>query len=210
MVLLRKLFGNQLVEARLPSLESIYRFTSTAWENQADALSVEGVRYLLIGEAPPWSEGNEVVYFYNERCKPRSLMNAVRKAFFGEETHQKMEIKEVLQRLAKQGFLLIDSIPFAMDYSNGENRGKGAYADLVRFCASSYLLRQMESYGIRRNDHLKVAFSLKKNAEIIIDYFSDGFMIPGRERKIQVTEENIATNKANYPCGNKLREIYSL
>jgi hypothetical protein len=58
---LRELFGDDIVEARLPRLESIYFFVKSAWEEQVDSLTAKAVKYLLIGEAPPWSEGNEVV-----------------------------------------------------------------------------------------------------------------------------------------------------
>lgn len=98
--LLIMLFGEDTVKARLPRLNTIHEITEDLWKNQVEVLPGRKVKYFLIAEAPPWSKEGEIIYFYNERCKPRSLMPAVCKAFFGEKIYKRLGIGDTLLKLA--------------------------------------------------------------------------------------------------------------
>lgn len=203
-----ELFGERKVEESLLRLNIIFEKTEGLWNRQVGMIPNGRVRYLLIAEAPPWSENGDVVYVYNPTSEPRSLLPAICRALFGEHIYRTVGTSNALINLAKEGFLLIDSLPFAMDYSR--KRSSMKYRKLVEACIESVLLKRINDSLISWDNSLKVAFSLKKNAQILIDYFSEGIPFPGIEDKIPVTSGNIAVNASHYPCFRKLREIYGL
>src|SRR5271165_4857890 len=112
---LRKLFGPANVDAAVPRLREIYDYTEAKWQAYADQIPEGVVRYLLIAEAPPWSDDGTPQFLLDPASRIRSLMSALRKVFSRASLRSSAE---TLKALASHGFLLLDSIPFAMNYSS--------------------------------------------------------------------------------------------
>ena len=55
LAVLEALFGKEKVKRDLPRVKEIHEYTELKWNEYADQLRDRVVRYLLIGEAPPWS-----------------------------------------------------------------------------------------------------------------------------------------------------------
>lgn len=53
---LRELFGPASVDNALPRLREIHDYTEAKWQSFADQIAEGVVRYVLIAEAPPWSD----------------------------------------------------------------------------------------------------------------------------------------------------------
>ena len=100
--------------SRIDRLNEIFNVTEQKWELNLQRLIVNEtkVKYVLIGEAAPYSEvDNEIKYFYNEKLES-NWRTRIYKAFFGNSTtHSTPELR--LQALAQKGFLIIDVLPFA-------------------------------------------------------------------------------------------------
>ena len=147
---------------------------------------------------------NIINYIYNVESKPRTLLIAISKAFFGNTIYKEIGINNTLEKLANGGFLIMDSIPFSLCYSSVRNRA--LYKELVQQTCSNYLIEKINNTQINWDTDLKVAFSLKNNAKIIINEFKDGLNI--KSKNIMLNEDMIAVNNAGYPCDKKLRKIY--
>ena len=205
--LLKNLFGEHQVEQKLERLEKIYSYCKSKWLTNLERFSGTPVKYLLIAEAPPWTEEpNRIKYFYaldenDEHIKFSVLLRALWKCFFDMQPR-----KDMLNQLAKQGFLLVDTIPFAMDYKG--KRGNQKYDALVNSCAD-YLESQLKNPNIVWVDNVKVAFAFKVNAKAVIDSFPDGITLPTGQR-INLDESMIAANGAGYPDANLLKEVFGL
>ena len=81
------------------------------------------------------------------------------------------------QKLAENQFLLLDSIPYALNY-NGGIRKKEIYQDLIFEYLTSELLRINEL--LEFDENLKIAFAFKINGYVIINAFSGKIKI-GKE-----------------------------
>jgi hypothetical protein len=203
LVALRALFGEARVSRDLPRLGEIHEYTETKWHEYAALLRDDSVRYLLIAEAPPWSPDGPPQFLLDPGSRVRTLMRALQHAFPGCEG---MSPAESLQALALRGFLLIDSIPFAMKYSSRQ-RASERYDDLVRLTATSYLQRKVQESGLTWSRDLRIAFSLRLNALSIckaIRHLSVG----GRMHPL--SPQMIAVNTAGYPDARRLRDVYGL
>lgn len=100
----------------MPRLQEIYERTEKWWNDQLKFIPSRRVNYLLIAEAPPWSEYGSINYFYNPDTRPTNLMQAVSKAFFGGLIYKNVGVEETLVLLGQRGFLLCDSIPTHSQY----------------------------------------------------------------------------------------------
>lgn len=118
---------------RIERLNEIFNVTEQKWEMNLQRLitSEVKVKYVLIGEAAPYSEG-PVQYFYNENLES-NWRNIVYKAFLGKSIIPLLpELR--LQALARKGFLLIDVLPFSEQYKSNQ-RTRKPYKDIIRLCA---------------------------------------------------------------------------
>lgn len=199
--ILRQLFPPAEVDEHFHLLERIYFATEELWGQYLPA----EVKYLLIAEAPPFrpiDPVDGVVYFYNQRAHSRTLLRAL-SAAFNAPAHQEDGTDQTLLYLKEKGFLLIDSLPFAMDYTRKRKNRK--YKELVKVCVGSYLTKKLKN--VRCSGDVKVAFAFKKNAEAVISACTNQHLpVLG----IGVTEAQIAVNLANYTCSQKLREAFHL
>lgn len=197
------LFGEERVARDLQRVKEIYEYTEAKWREYVALLRGRRVRYLLIAEAPPWSPDGLPQYLLDPDSRPRTLMRALRGALPGCQT---LSSSDCLQAFARQGFLLLDSIPFAMEYSSS-HRSSGRYDDLVRLTLTSFLQRKIAASGLTWSPDLRIAFSLRLNALAImraITYLSIG------SRAHPLSANMIAVSSSNYPDAARLRQAYSL
>jgi hypothetical protein len=148
--------------ARIGRLNEIFNVTEEKWEKNIGRLTAYNakVKYLLIGEAAPYTEeGEEVKYFYNEALRP-SWRTRVYKAFFKDSNTTDPETQ--LQAIAQRGFLLIDVLPFSENYSGGRRpRNKRQYQDLIELCAGDYFGTKLEYFRIQWDSDVEVAFGIR-------------------------------------------------
>jgi hypothetical protein len=116
-----------------------------------------------------------------------------------------VDSSSTLDRLAEHGFLLLDSIPFAMDYQS--KRGRTAYQTLVTSTFTSYLEAKITASGLAWSQELRIAFSLRANAAAIQ---GAGLELNTGSRRYALTPAMIAVNRANNPDGVRLRELFGL
>jgi hypothetical protein len=191
-----------------PYLDSIYQVTEAKWEENIQRLVRNNVKikYLMFGEAAPQTTEGEVSYFYNNChgnwCKaivegiiPWRLIPA--------------NIEDKFEELARRQFLLVDTMPFALDYSAAKRRYKVAYKELVHLCANSYLCNKLFDDRLRWEDEIKVAFGVKKNAEAMMAAFPNGFTLPNGQ-VIKFSFDMVATTAANYPSAGRVREVFEI
>ena len=200
---LRKLFGPASVDAAVPRLREIYDYTEEKWQAYADLIPEGVVRYLLIAEAPPWSDDGTPQFLLDPASRIRSYMSALRKVFPRASLGSSAETLKVL---ASHGFLLLDSIPFAMNYSS--KRSSPKYDDLIRLTAKTYLQAKIYASPLTWSPDIRVAFAVKRNACAIISA-SDGQLSFGGHLHA-VSTEQIAVNGAGYPDARKLRDLYAI
>lgn len=203
---LKQLFGESHIDQKIDRLEKIYTFCESKWDANLDRLSEIEIKYLIIAEAPPWTEGN-IKYFYNieenkEHIKHSVLLRSIWKAFFGNQHKER-----ILDQLAQKGVLLVDTIPFAIKYTTTKRKKEG-YADLVKL-SKSYLKEQLNNPKIRWSDNVKVAFAFKLNGEAVINSFPEGIVLPSGQN-IFINENMIAADKSGFPNADKFREIFGL
>ena len=189
-------------------LNTVHGVTEEKWEENVQRLVENNtyIKYIVIGEAAPETLAGEVSYFYNNChgswCKalvegviPRHQVPA--------DTEQKLE------ELARRQFLLADTMPFAINYSVANRRGKKAYKELVKMCAKSYLRKKLFDPRLKWADEVKVAFGVKKNAMAMIEAFPNGFSLPNGQ-VINFSLDLVATTEANYPHAGRISKVFGL
>ena len=189
-------------------IEEIYEYAETKWDENLQRLADIPVRYLLIAEAPPWCASGTPRYFYGigdslAHRKKSVLLKALGKAFFPSE---RPEGDAMLDSLASEGFLLVDSLPFAADYKG--QRRKPGYTGLVEAC-EGYVLSKLEHPALEWADEVKVALAFRVNGEAVIEAYHHTLTLPNGQ-DIALDDTLIATNAANYPDAAKLTKLFCL
>ena len=94
------------------------------FENNVCLIDKPTLKYIMIGEAAPSKSGT---YFYDiNQTNTTAWLSAPLKAFFNAgmtvvpyiKPKNSLEKRDLLLELAKQGYLLIDLFPFAINYNN--------------------------------------------------------------------------------------------
>lgn len=160
-VVLCKLCGYLIGELPI-ELNSIFQFAEAKWQENIDRIvrQKSKVQYLFIGEAPPATRDNNanIRYFYGtnegEDCDP------INRSFLS-ESEMKKPVEERLEILANRGFLMIDTMPFAVNFSFASRRNRIAYRILVQQCIQSYMLPHIYNPRIPWADTVKLAFGVK-------------------------------------------------
>jgi hypothetical protein len=204
---LRRLFnvgGNDLIAEKRVRLDHIFRTAERKWIENVERLKGNRVKYLLLAEAPPWTETREVRYFYNTFSG--SWVARIWHAFFPSEKLTP-NIDSGLSRLADQGFLLVDSLPFGMKYSSAKRRTP-SYRKLVLDCLP-FLFRQIGNPKISWAAEVRVALAFKLNGLAIIDALPNGLVLANRE-VIKLTANQIASDGSGFTNSGKLRNIWNL
>jgi hypothetical protein len=205
LALLSRLFTPEAVDERLRRLNHVFRYTERKWLEYVQRIPERLVRYLLIAEAPPQSDNDPPPYFLDPAADPRTLMKAVATAFFGAGSWSDGQI---LHKLAEQGFLMVDSVPFAVNYSLNNRRSRPAYCQLIAKTARSYMLPRLNTAGLFWAEDLRIAFSVRRNALCILSSLQDVLRLG--DRNFELSENMIATNASHYPGAEELRRIFGL
>jgi hypothetical protein len=206
--ILKQLFSNEFVVSNLNRINDIFSTTEKLWEAQIQYLPKEGIKYLFIAEAPPWSSIGEIKYIYNPESEPRTLLKALSKAFFGEYIYQSIGVKETLKKLTESGLMVFDSLPFAWDYSN--KRNNKYYSELLSLTINSYLIPKINRIDLTYNKYLKTAFGFKKNASIVIEKMEGNLLIDSLTKSFDLNANQISANDAGYPDAKRIKEIFGL
>jgi hypothetical protein len=198
---LRKLFGSSAVHGALPRLKKIYYYTEEKWHAYVEQIPQGAVRHVLIAEAPPWSDGGRPQFWLDPDS--RVQLSPLRCLY----CHTRLaSYRDILEAAAKHGFLILDSIPFAMNFSR--KRASPRYRDLLRLTTKTYLQAKIDTPSLTWSPNLRVAFSLKRNARAIIAA-TDGQLSFGGNLHT-VSTDQIAVNGAGYPDCKKLRRLYEI
>jgi hypothetical protein len=199
---LQELFTNEEVQERLPRLKKIHRHATSYWHEYVEHLGDNRVKYLLIAEAPPWSPcGEQIQYVLDPKSHSRTLMRALRGAFL---TVSKLPADEALAEFARQGFLIIDSIPFSMEYTSNK-RKSAKYQELIGITVNA-VLEALRASSLRWSRDLRVAFSVKRNALSVIRALGGRLDLNGT--MLNLSEALIAVDEAGYPDAEKLRALF--
>jgi hypothetical protein len=208
--LLCELLGSEQVRGQEARLDMIHAVCQKAWERNLDRLEGSNVRYLLIAEAAPWTPVGVVRYYYNtfdqtESSRPVAWIRATWKALYP-EADVPGKIEDVLNALAGVGFLLIDTMPFAVDYSGV--RAKPQYSELVSACRD-YLLKQIYEPHVPWAQTVKVALAFKKNAEALIESFGGRISFPNGA-DVSLSAENIVATGSGFPSAARMKTVWGL
>ncbi|UCG50866.1 MAG: hypothetical protein JSW58_11765 [Candidatus Latescibacterota bacterium] len=203
---LGRLFGSRLSASTLTRLNEIFEHTEGLWQRYVDQIPDRMVQYLLVAEAPPWSETGRPQYILDPLSRPRTLMNALCRAFFGRPIYNELGVEATLSALAQHGFLVVDSIPFAMPY--GGKRGNRAYKELVWMTCGTYLGEKLRGNNLTYSDTLNIAFAFKLNALEVMKGVNNEFVLAAKRRPLN--SGMIAVNNAGYPDGGILSKILGL
>lgn len=203
--ILKELFGDEEVNSKLNRLNDIYKKTEGKWRENLKRLKDSPVKYLLIAEAPPWIEQGEVQYFYNnfEGSWCRSIWQA-----FSPQKNKQPSPDECLEMLAKKGFLLIDTLPFAMKYTSAK-RKKLKYKELIDKCREDFFMKKVNDQSIRYAEKVKLAFAFKLNAEAVIEALPQKLKLP-ENQGITINKLLIAADRSGFTSSTKLRNIFDL
>ena len=191
------------IDDSIGRLNAIYRHAEQSWNEFVVMLAGVEVRYLLIAEAPPWSEHGPPQFVLDPMSRPGVLLRALSKAFLGEKARS-MNAKEIIVQLARRGFLLIDSIPFAMDY--GSRRSRSSYQRLIDQTVQTYLMTKMTIPQLVWSPEVRVALAFKRNGEAVTSALGGRIRIGGVD--CPLGGYSVAADGSNYPSASKLCSIY--
>lgn len=201
--ILKSLFpADHFTSERIERLDQIFTVTEEKWQENLRRLSGCTVKYLLIGEAAPWTASGTVRYFYTTCDGP--WVSRVWRAFF--DYIKPTSPEEALVQFASRGFLLVDSLPFAEEYS-GRRRRK-SYRQLVENC-SAFLLEKINDYHIDWADHVRAALAFKLNGRAVIESFPDGIPLPIGQ-SVHMSDDLICSDGSGYTSPSSLRSVFGI
>ena len=125
------------------------------WLNQVKSFKGSSIKYILIGEAPPFSE-DDVAYVYNPASKNTHWQTRILKAFGIDEKSK----EDAFAKLREEGFLLIDLFPYPAKFN--KVHGRKAYKELIDLSVEHYLPKLLQLLDDKLNKDVKVAFALKR------------------------------------------------
>lgn len=200
--LLEKVIGKNQVTEQINRLKYIFENTENCWSKNLDRFENQKIKYLLICEAPPYSETEIPIYFYNQF--DLNFNKIVWKTFFPNKKFPKNS-EEYYQKLADAGFLLVDNLPFPIQYTSAQ-RKKSAYKKLL-LNSFEWFLQHLKQEKLKISKDVKIAFGFKLNAIQFIE-LTEGKLLLTEKREVLYNRDNICANDAGYPDSNKLSKIY--
>jgi hypothetical protein len=201
---LKKLYGDIKVQESIRRLNIIHRYTEKIWNEYIDNIPGKRIKYLLIAEAPPWSASGDPQYFLDPKSNSRTLMRAFRNALFPNIVNK--DSSHIINKFADAGLLLIDSLPFSMNY--GGKRNCKSYKELINLCVKSYMLNKLNNGGLMFAGNIKISFGYEANALAVIKALDGKIRLSGNNYFID--KSLICTNGAHYPDAKKIRSIFCL
>lgn len=197
---LKILFPNKLNSQTRSELKRLYNKTETDWKvNIGRYSNKKEIKYLLICEAP----SKTGAYFYSNT--KTSLFTKVWNTFFINPVCSNQN--NAYQCLANEGFLLIDSLPFAMKYTSSQ-RKKDAYSNLVKNCLPWWLNKLNNNFTFA-ND-LKIAFGFKLNAMCIINTTNGSICLGGINHIINCSQIAADISHRWQPSTANLQNIFKI
>lgn len=184
-------------------LDEIYRVVESAWEGNLKRHKGKPVRYLLIAEAAPWTENGRPSYFYE--ALEGAWVNRILRTFFGKDRPGTDE--EAWSKLADRGFLLIDTLPFALKYST-PIRKSDEYLRLLRV-SKDHFYEKLNDPRLVFADDLRVALAFIWNGRRVIEAYNSEIEIPP-DRKIPLNESLIAADGSGYTSSRLLGDMWEL
>lgn len=198
--LLKNLFQNQINVPKEQQLRNIFDTTENFLYNNLKRFSNREIKYLLICEAPP-ETGN---YFYNNYKK--TLFTTVWNTFYSNPVCSNHD--DAYKCLADVGFLLVDTLPYAMDYSINQKirKNNSSYDALIKACLL-WWINKLNSNFIFAPD-LKIAFGFKLNAQSLIKATGGTICLGAKDHPL--TPNMIAASGAGQPTIANLERIFKI
>lgn len=160
--MLKEVVGCDLSDCIKCQLREIFNQTEKVWEDNLKLYHSDSeIKFLLICEAPPWTFCSTARYFYLQPQGP--LFSTICKAFYGGIPKNRNKIYDCLRR---DGFLLIDSLPFAFPYTSNQRRSQ-AYQNMVK-AFIPWWVGKLNSSGLKFSKDLKIAFGYYWNGKQVI------------------------------------------
>ena len=148
-------------------LSRLYDECEKAWKVNIKRLKDLNVKYLIIGEAPPWVKGrSNANYFYSGL--EGSWCTSILSAF--DICRGRRAPEALLDEFAKNGALVVDTLPFAMPYTS-QMRMRYYYFKMVKLCRN-WMEKRLQSSALSFATNPKVAFAFKLNAEAVIEMYN--------------------------------------
>ena len=205
--ILEELFGVDRVSSSIERLNEIHRFVETTWRQYVARIPDGVVRYLLIAEAPPWTRTGTPRFVLHPNSPQSALMRALRRTFLDDDQLARLNTAQTLAEFARQGLLIVDSIPFSMKYLS-RHRAKPQYRELVAKSVQTYLNRKLVWPAISWSPGIRVALAFRLNAHAVIAALDGQLKLGHIERTLG--PELIAANDSGFPDARTLRSIYGL
>ena len=150
--ILEELFGKEEVSVKLDRLKYIFENTEEKWAENLKLLKNSEIRYLLICEAPPFSEIEPPKYFYNYHNK--NFNKEIWKTFYPNEIFPN-DKEYYFTKLVEVGFLIIDTLPYSMFFQN--KRKNKNYYNLLKN-SFEWFIEKLNQEELRLSKNLKIAF----------------------------------------------------
>src|SRR5690606_21539157 len=99
---LEQLYKPDEVADEMPKMEAAFAESEQFWADYLARVPGQQVRYLMLSEAPPCTEDEELQYLLNPAARPRTLTTALVKAFFGEPIYKEIGMAATLGKLAER------------------------------------------------------------------------------------------------------------
>lgn len=206
----KDIFGEKCIDNQLPILNETFNYTERKWNENLKRLSQ--VKYVLLSEAPPHPENrDDIRYFYGiddnrEHIKRSIILSCVWKTFC-KNKEKPVKGSDILDTLAEHGFLLLDTLPFAMKYTS-RIRKTANYKCLVRIC-KDYLLEKINNRNIDWHDNVQLAIAFKLNGLVIIEAYPNGLIFPNNKVVI-LNKKMIVIGRNNYPSPEELIDLWNM
>jgi hypothetical protein len=195
-------FRGEGVQDRVPRLKEIHGHAELCWRKYAEELGDRCVKYLLIAEAPPWSPcGKQIQYVLDPLSRSRTLMSALRRDF---PAASGLPADKALAEFARQGFLILDSMPFSMEYTSNK-RKSDKYRLLIGVTVNA-VQEALRSSSLKWSRDVRIAFSVKLYARAVIRALEGRLDLNGTV--FSLSETQIAVSEAGYPDAAKLRALF--
>lgn len=153
---LEKLFiKKDFFDKDMEQMKKLAKDCHVFWLNQVKSFKGSSIKYILIGEAPPFSE-DDVAYVYNPASKNTHWQTRILKAFSIDEESK----EDAFAKLRDEGFLLIDLFPYPAKFN--KVHGRKAYKELIDLSVEHYLPKLLQLLDDKLNKDVKVAFAMKR------------------------------------------------
>jgi len=198
---IKEVVGAESVQEKLDRLDYIFNFTEEKWYQNLERYGTVRIDKLLIAEAPPWTATGEPRYFYNQIDS--KLHEDIWHGIIPDEPFPESQ-EDTYLMLAQRGFLLVDSLPFAMKYKPYHRR-KATYKKLIKEC-SYYWLHKLANPSMQFSDTIRVAFAFKLNALAIIEAIPE--LQLSSEITIALSESMILADGSGFPKKAKIGDYF--